>query len=102
MKASRQGDVVRPALHVERGWLRALRFAGSDRPARSSPMLRPPFVAGPHFARDLAFVWGREPVCCYCGHPIQARKVLAWGRAYRPESLHHLGYRPERAGTDGL
>lgn len=67
----------------------------------STPLLRPPFVAGARFIRDFAWAWEREVVCCYCGRAILPGETVAWGRAWRPDSLHHLRCRPERAGEDG-
>lgn len=63
---------------------------------------RPAFTAGPRFARNFAFVWDRPPSCCYCFESILPGERVAWRRAHRPDCLHHVRCRPERAGVDGV
>lgn len=56
---------------------------------RKPSEVRPPFVSGKRFTQDFAFVRGRQPLCCYCGRSVKLGEVVAWGRAWKPETLRN-------------
>ena len=62
---------------------------------RAVRRVRPPFVATEQFVLDFPRVHGFEARCCLCGQLVQPGQLVAWGKAWTPESVYHVRCRIE-------